>query len=96
MLLPFIGNKATRENAVELLDIVVTKGNSKEVFLKCTEALNGVQWERTYEDDEDEGEATLAEELENMNFEDFPIDTAAQTIELYKATQKGMSIMKLV
>src|SRR5271156_448201 len=97
MLLPFIGNKATRESAVKILDVVVTKGNSKEVFLKCTEALKNIQWERTYEGEEDEeGEATVAEDLENMDFEDLPIDTVAQTIQLYKATQKGLSVVKLV
>ena len=97
MLLPFIGNEATRESGVKILDVIAAKGNSKEVFLKCTEALMSVRWERMYESEGDEeGEATIAEQLKSMDFEDLPIDTVAQTIDLYNATLKGLSFKNLI
>jgi hypothetical protein len=93
MIIPFLGRKAAQENAVKILDILATKGNAKEVFLKCNEGLKNVQWKRRFIDDEDDddGEATLTEKLgepvvsNNQQRE----DSITQTLELYRATNKG-------
>lgn len=81
MLLPFLGRSTTLDNAKNVLDIIVAKGNAKEVFLKCNEALKNIIWERNYDDDDehddgdeydgderddDGGEASLAEQIEKV------------------------------
>jgi Uncharacterised protein family, YAP/Alf4/glomulin len=92
-LSPFIGQKVTRDNALKVLDIVIIKGNAKEVFLKCIEALRLVHWERTFDDDDDDddGEATMTEKLAEITKDEKEnkVDPIAQTVELYRAINKG-------
>ena len=94
-LLPYLGQKGTHDSAVRILDIVTAKGNAKEVFLKCNEGLKNILWERTYDDDDDNdngGEATLADKLVELNLEqNGKADPVIQTVELYRATNKGTS-----
>ena len=91
MLLPFIGNTATHTDAVRILNTIVTKGNAKEVFLKCTEGLRSIAWQReSYHDDDGDGEAAMTKKL---TVEDQPteVDPVIQTLELYGASRKGIS-----
>ena len=93
MLLPFVGQKETRQNAVKVLDIVAEKGNAKEVFLKCNEGLKNIVWKRNYFDKDDEdGEATMSEKLAQICIEDktTKMDPVSQTKELYRATKIGI------
>jgi hypothetical protein len=94
-LRPYLGQKATNEDARKVLDILVTKGNAKEVFLKCVEGLNSIVWERTYDDNDniDDGEATLTEKLAKITTDekDVKVDEVLQTLELYRAVTRGMS-----
>lgn len=95
MLLPYLGQKATNEDARKVLDILVTKGNAKEVFLKCVEGLKSIAWERTYDaddDDDDDGEATLAEKLAKVTTDEkaVKVDQVLQTRELYRAVNRGL------
>src|SRR5271170_872589 len=94
MLLPFLGRKATNEDAGKVLDILVAKGNSKEVFLKCVEGLKSIVWERIYGDDDDDdcGEATLAESLAKLSAaeDEVKVDPILQTVGLYQAVKQGM------
>jgi len=97
MLLPYIGQKGTKDEAVKVLHIVLDKGNAKEVFLKCNEGLKNIVWERTYYDDNDDGEATLTEKFNEVNIddEDNKVDSVVQTVELYQATSKGYTSQRL-
>lgn len=96
MLLPYIGQKGTHDDAVRVLHIVLEKGNAKEVFLKCNEALKNIVWERTYDDDygddddSDDREATLAEKFNEVTIHD-KVDSVVQTVELYRAVTTGYS-----
>lgn len=94
MLLPYLGQKATNEDARKVLDILVTKGNAKEVFLKCVEGLKSIVWERTYDDDDDDddGEATLAEKLAKVTTDEdaVKVDQVLQTRELHRAVSRGL------
>lgn len=90
MLLPFIGNTATHTDAVKILVTIVIKGNAKEVFLKCTEGLRSIVWQReSYHDDDGDGEAAMTKKLA---FDDQPteVDPVIQTLELYGASKKGI------
>jgi len=92
MLVPFLGKKSTSEMGSKVLDVVVDKGNAKEVFLKSVEALKDIKYGADYEDTagvEDPGEATLAEKLSEFTVEDTEVDPIEQTTELYKAVFKG-------
>ena len=94
MLTPFLGIKPTRDMGIKVLDTVVTKGNAKEVFLKCVEALKGIKYGTEFDDaeEEEDGEAILAEKISEFTLmEDNPssIDPIQQTSELYKAIFKG-------
>ena len=91
MLLPYIGQKGTHDNGVKVLDIVLAKGNAKEVFLKCNEGLKSIVWERTYDDDNDDGEATLTEKFNKVTIDDDDdkADPVVQTVELYRAINTG-------
>src|SRR5271169_1572509 len=95
MLLPYLGQKGTNEEARKVLEILVTKGNSKEVFLKCVEGLKSIVWERIYDDDDDDddGEATLTEKLAKVTTDekDVKVDQVLQTVELYRAITRGLS-----
>lgn len=100
MLLPFIGRKATHGKAIKVLDIVITKGNAKEVFLKCIEGLKNIIWERNYDEDEedDDGEATLAEKISEFRMDDNDenddkVDPVVQTAELCQAINTGYSFI---
>jgi hypothetical protein len=93
MLTPFLGIRPTRDTGIKVLDTVVTKGNAKEVFLKCVEALKGIKYGTDFDDaeEEDDGEATIAEKLSEFTLmEDSSIDPIQQTTELYKAIFKGI------
>lgn len=91
MLLPYVGRKGTHDNAVKVLNIVLAKGNAKEVFLKCNEGLKNIVWERIYDDDDDDGEAALAEKFNEVtiNDKDNGVDPVVQTVELCRATNTG-------
>jgi len=94
MLLPYLGKKTTNVEARKVLDLLVTKGNAKEVFLKCVEGLKLIAWERTYDyDDDDDGEATLTEKLAQVTTDekDVKVDQVLQTVELHRAITEGMS-----
>ena len=99
MLLPYIGKKSTRENAAKVLDVIITKGNAKEVFLKCNEGLKCIFWERKGEDEDedgDDGEAALAQNIArrlmiNDNDNDNKVDPVVQTVELCRAISIGDS-----
>jgi hypothetical protein len=93
MLIPFLGRSVTRGYAANVLDVVVEKGNAKEVFLKCTEALKCIPWREEFddEDDEDGGEATLAEKLTEFTKDESENDQIGQVLELYRATRTGIS-----
>jgi hypothetical protein len=93
MLIPFLGSSVTRPYAANVLDVVVEKGNAKEVFLKCTEALKRISWREEFdeEDDYDGGEATLAEKLIEFTKDESENDQVGQVLELYRATQTGIS-----
>ena len=56
MIVPFLGNKDTAELGSQVLDLLVMKGNAKEVFLKCVEALKGIQYSRDVNDNDNEEE----------------------------------------
>jgi fatty acid/phospholipid biosynthesis enzyme len=80
MLLPFLGHKTTSQAAEEVLDVVVIKGNAKEVFLKCIEGLQNTTYDRELiSDDVDENQTAPTEE----------VDPVLQTTKLYQAAQKG-------
>ena len=98
MIVPFLGNKDTVELGSQVLDLLVTKGNAKEVFLKCAEALKGIQYSRDLNDDdneekkeeEDDHEITLAERLSKINMKStIEIRSIQQTTQLYKALRKS-------
>jgi hypothetical protein len=92
MLVPFLGHSETRPYTANVLDVVVEKGNAKEVFLKCTEALKRIPWREEFDDDEDnDGEATLAEKLTEFTKDESENDQIGQVSELYRATQTGIS-----
>jgi len=93
MFLPFLGQKTTNEDAGKVLDILVTKGNSKEIFLKCVEGLKSIVWERTYDDDDadDDGEATMTETLDKITGAEVKVDTILQTVGLYRAVKQGIN-----
>src|SRR5277367_5739915 len=95
MLLPFLGQKATNENAGKVLDILVTKGNSKEVFLKCVEGLKLIVWERKYDDDDGDGdgEATFTETFAKITGpeNEVKVDPILQTVGLYRAVKQGLN-----
>lgn len=84
MMVPFLGREATCEAAKQVLDLIVTKGNAKEVFLKCVQGLKRIQYERSAGDDDD----TLVEKLAQTTLEDV-VDPVTQTTELYEATING-------
>ena len=71
---------------------MVTKGNAKEVFLKCFEALKRIKYGSDYDEDvvDEEGEATLAEKLSEFSMQDTEIDPIQQTTELYNAIFEGI------
>jgi hypothetical protein len=98
MLLPFLGQKTTNEDAGKVLDILVAKGNSKEVFLKCVEGLKSIVWERTYDDDDDDdgGEATLTESLAKITAtkDEVKVDPILQTVGLYRAVKQVFKRIK--
>lgn len=99
MLVPFLGRKATKDIAAQVLDVVVTKGNAKEVFLKCVEALKGIKYGTDFDDlaeEGEEGEATLAERLSEFTMEDTEVDPIQQTTELYGGIFKGTSSIRYV
>jgi Uncharacterised protein family, YAP/Alf4/glomulin len=100
MLLPYIGKGSTRENAARVLDVIIAKGNAKEVFLKCNEGLKSILWERTDEDEDedddgDDGEATLAEKIARVRLmnsdNDDKVDPVVQTEELCRVINIGDS-----
>jgi hypothetical protein len=96
MLLPFLGQSATRSDAVKVLDILVDKGNAKEVFLKCTDALKLVVWDSGFGDGEDgdDGEATLTGNLKQISCENEEVDPVMQTVELSRAaTRCGIPLL---
>ena len=99
MLLPYIGQKGTHDNGVKVLEIVLAKGNAKEVFLKCNEGLKNIVWERTYDDggDDDDGEATLAEKFNQVTLDpkENKVNPVVQTVELYRAINAGYSLRGL-
>lgn len=90
MMVPFLGSHETLECAVTVLDVIVEKGNSKEVFLKCVEGLKSIHYKRDVDDeDEDEDEdGTLREEPAETTSSE-KINSVAQTVELYNITAKG-------
>ena len=98
MLLPFLGQKTTNEDAIKVLDVLVTKGNSKEIFLKCVEGLKSIVWERTYDDDDDDdgGEATLTESLAKITVtkDEVRMDPILQTVGLYRAIKQVFKRIK--
>src|SRR5271155_5578376 len=101
MLLPFVGQKTTNEDAGKVLDILVTKGNSKEIFLKGVEGLKSIVWERTYDDDDDDddddgGEATLTESLAKITVteDEVRMDPILQTVGLYRAIKQVFKRIK--
>lgn len=92
MLLPFLGRKATETNANKVLTVLVTKGNAKEVFLKCNEALRTIEWQP--QDDagpHEEGEANVAEALNAISKEQEgqEIDPVKQVVAICRATDIG-------
>jgi len=93
MMIPFLGKKETLQAAVKVLDIVVEKGNSKEVFLKCVEGMKSIRYKRdVVVDDEDEDEdedGALAEKPFDTTSNE-KVNPAAQSVELYKVTAKGI------
>ena len=93
VILPYIKQKQTRVDAVRILDIVTTKGNAKEVFLKCIEGLKTIAWEPSVLNDEEEIN-TVETIIEKRNgttpTEEDPLDTIAQTSEIFRATIKGL------
>jgi Uncharacterised protein family, YAP/Alf4/glomulin len=94
MIVPFLGNGDTVDSGSKVLDLLVMKGNAKEVFLKGVEALKGIQYSRDLneeEEEEEENEATLAEKLSKFKMESpFEIDPVQQTTHLYKALLKSL------
>ena len=83
----------------KVLDVVVNKGNAKEVFLKSVEALKDIKYGADYEDTaevEDPGESTLADKLSEVTVEDTELDPIQQTTELYKAIFKGIRIWRVI
>ena len=93
-LLPFLGRKETNEETVKVFDILVTRGNAKEVFLKCVEGLRSILWERTYDNDQvDDSEAMLSEKLAKVTTNDdgIKVDPILQTVGLYQAVKQGMN-----
>ena len=96
MMVPFLGNKDTAELGSKVLDLLVMKGNAKEVFLKCVEALKGIQYSRDVndndneEEEDEEDEVTLAEKLSKFNMKStIEINPVQQTTQLYKALFKS-------
>lgn len=90
MLLPFLSREGTRSDAHTVLDIVVRKGNAKEVFLKCTEALKSISWEREYEEEEeDDAETTLAGKLEDVALDENEVNLTELATELFFASENG-------
>jgi hypothetical protein len=67
MLLPFLGRQSSEAKANEVLTILAQKGNPKEVFLKCNEALKRIQWRDDDLDEYDDDESTVAETLKNVS-----------------------------
>jgi hypothetical protein len=95
MLVPFLGRSVARPYAANVLNVLVEKGNAKEVFLECTEALKRIPWEEEFdEDDDNDGEATLAEKLTEFTItkDESENDQIGQVSELYRATQTGISL----
>jgi hypothetical protein len=99
MLLPFLGRTATEAKADQVLTILVSKGNAKEVFLKCNEALKKIEWQPQDDADEyDDGEATVAETLQAVSKleegqED--INPVRQMVALCRATDTGSFALRL-
>jgi hypothetical protein len=91
MLLPFVGRKSTVTKANEVLKILAHKGNAKEVFLKCNEALKQIQWRDDDLDEYDDDEATVAETLKNLSKEDEQNYPVKQMISICRATDTGSS-----
>jgi Uncharacterised protein family, YAP/Alf4/glomulin len=99
MLLPYIGRKSTVENANKVLNVVTAKGNAKEVFLKCIEALKMIIWENTVEeDDNDDEEATLAGKIVEVSVHENgdKQDSMFQTIQVYHAINTGYFLLYCV
>lgn len=87
MLVPFLGRKGTRNLADSVLDVVVRKGNAKEVFLKCTEALKSISWVRDYDEEDSDAEATLADKLD-----DNKVDLTELVVELFFASEESIAL----
>jgi hypothetical protein len=85
MMVPFLGREGTLKSAADVLDVIVSKGNAKEVFLKCVEALRGIRYIRNVNDDSDED--TLKENAApNLNER---INPVIQTVQLCNASMNG-------
>jgi len=87
MMVPFLGRKATSETAQEVLDVVVNKGNPKEVFLKCVEGIRNILWQREELEEEELDDPHLPEDSE-VTPEDGP-DPVMQLIKLHDAAKEG-------
>jgi hypothetical protein len=91
MIVPFLGFQATVEAGREVLNVVVKKGNPKEIFLKSTEALQGIAWEREVLEDEASDEVDLVETISKVTIGD-GCDPLLQLTELYNASRAGMDL----
>jgi Uncharacterised protein family, YAP/Alf4/glomulin len=90
MLLPFLGRQSTETKANQVLTILAQKGNPKEVFLKCNEALKQIQWRDDDLDEYDDDEVTVAETLKNVSKEDEENNPVKQMISICHATNIGL------
>jgi Uncharacterised protein family, YAP/Alf4/glomulin len=86
-LLPYIKQEGTRIDAVQILDIVTAKGNAKEVFLKCAEALKVVEWDPSLAADDNEDHDTTGK----LSVDEDILNDIALTHELFRATNEGSS-----
>jgi hypothetical protein len=89
MLLPFLGRQSSEAKANEVLTILVQKGNPKEVFLKCNEALKQIQWRDDDLDEYDDDESTIAETLKNVYRADEENKPVKQMTSMCGATDTG-------
>ena len=89
LLIPFLGQKTTVDAAQKVLSVVMSKGNAKEVFLKCVEGIRNIIWEREPSEEEHiESKLEMAPTTEATLHERQP-DAILQTTKLYHAALGG-------
>src|SRR5579871_6673416 len=87
MLIPFLGQGTTSDAAKAVLNHIISKGNAKEVFLKCLEGMQNITWQRETFDETNEDNSDLAVPVSLINLEGGS-DPLLQTIALYNAARE--------